>query len=171
LKIWDRIYSGSLKNFKHSIQNSYALPLYLINLFSIINNIELYPYSGSSLSRSAGSSALLVGKKKKKIILKLKSGWFVYLNRFCIASLGYASNVLFKFKNLKKAGVNINLGKKPVVRGVAMNPCDHPHGGGEGKKSPPSSKKSPWGWNTSGGSSSNNKKYQILNKKKFKSIR
>jgi len=61
----------------------------------------------------------------------------------------------------------INLGKKSTVRGVAMNPCDHPHGGGEGKKSPLSPAKSPWGWNTSGGTSSNNKKYQIFKKKKI----
>jgi len=65
LKIGDKIYSGSRINFKHMIMhNGYALPLYLINLFSIINNVELYPYRGSSLSRSAGSSALLISKKK-----------------------------------------------------------------------------------------------------------
>lgn len=67
----------------------------------------------------------------------------MYISKYCIGTLGCVSNSLHRFYNLRKAGTSRNLGKRPTVRGVAMNPCDHPHGGGEGKKSPPSSPRSP----------------------------
>jgi large subunit ribosomal protein L2 len=84
--------------------------------------------------------------------------------------LGLVSNSLHKFYNYKKAGIIRSLGFRPKVRGVAMNPIDHPHGGGEGKKSPPSSARSPWGWLTKG-TPSKSKKYQIVLKKKLKLLR
>jgi len=154
------------KNFRGKLKNGFAISLKYINLFTIINNIELKPYKGSSLSRAAGASSLLIGKKKESIILKFKSGWNIYISKYCIATIGYVSNILHKFFNYKKAGRLINLGKKSIVRGLAKNACDHPHGGGEGKKSPPSSPKSPWGWLTKG-TPSKKKKYQLLKKKKF----
>jgi len=80
------------------------------------------------------------------------------------------SNSLHKFYNYKKAGHIRSLGIRPTVRGVAMNPCDHPHGGGEGKKSPLVGAKSPWGWFTKG-TPTNIKKYQLRRKKKFKNLR
>jgi len=165
------IYSGSYLTVKQNLKKGFALPLYLINLFTIVNNIELNPYKGASLSRAAGAGSLIVGRKSKRIIIKLKSNWLLYLNKNCIATIGNVSNILYKFFNYKKAGNIIKLGKRPSVRGVAMNPCDHPHGGGEGKKSPPSTARSPWGWFTSGGRPSKNKKYELLFKKKFKKLR
>lgn len=170
LKVGDKIYSGSKKNFKGKIKAGYAISLNWINLFTIINNVENKPYSGAIIARAAGASCLLVGKKKENVILKLKSGWNIYISKYCIASLGNVSNTLHKFINYGKAGRLINLGKKSTVRGLAKNACDHPHGGGEGRKSQPSSPRSPWGWLTSG-TSTNKKKYQILKKKKFKKIR
>ena len=80
----------------------------------------------------------------------MKSGWNIILSNKCLSVLGRVSNSNHQLKKIGKAGKNWALGKKPVVRGVAMNPCDHPHGGGEGKKSPPSAQKSPWGWLTKG---------------------
>jgi len=119
-----------------------------INLFTIVNNIELYPYKGSQIVRSAGTSAIITGKINNKMSLKLKSGWNIYISEFCMSTLGRVSNITHNLKKFKKAGDVVNLGKRPIVRGVAMNPCDHPHGGGEGKKSPPASPVSPWGWFT-----------------------
>jgi len=170
IKIGDIIYSGSFRNFDHLIIKGFALPLHFINLFTLVNNIELGPYTGAALSRSAGTSCVLVGKKKDKIILKFKSGWNIYISKYSIATSGYVSNMMHQFIKLKKAGVAFHLGKRPVVRGVAMNPCDHPHGGGEGRKSPPSSPVSPWGWLTSG-TSSKQKKISKNKKKKYKNLR
>jgi len=170
ITLGQKLYSGSKKNFKGKLKNGFTSSLYYINLFTIVNNIETKPYSGSVLSRSAGTSSLLIGKKDDYIIIKLKSGWNLHISKFCVAVLGQVSNMMHKYNNLKKAGRAINLGKRPIVRGLAKNACDHPHGGGEGRKSPPSSPKSPWGWYTSG-SSSKKKKYQILKKKIFKIIR
>lgn len=87
-----------------------------------------------------------------------------------ICSLGSSSNVLHKFIRLGKAGKVRALGIRPTVRGVAMNPCDHPHGGGEGRKSPPAAARSPWGWLTKN-TPSKIKKNQLVLKKKRKIIR
>lgn len=170
IKLGYKLYSGSKKNFRGKLNLGFASPLNYINLFTIVNNVETIPYTGAKVARSAGTSCLLVGKKKGNVLLKLKSGWILYVSKYCIATLGHVSNMLHKFINYKKAGRVINLGKKPIVRGLAKNACDHPHGGGEGRKSSPSSPRSPWGWLTSG-TSSNRKKYQILKKKKFKTLR
>jgi len=170
IKIGDRLYSGDIKNFRGKIKNGFALCLNVINLFIIVNNVEINPYNGSKMARAAGASCLIVGKKKDNVILKFKSGWNMYVSKYCIAVIGHVSNMQHKFIDYEKAGRRINLGKKSIVRGLAKNACDHPHGGGEGRKSPPSSPKSPWGWLTCG-TSSNKKKYQILKKKKFKLIR
>jgi len=154
LNVGDNIFSGLMKNLNlnYKVQKGYAVPLNLISLFTIVNNIEFKPYSGSIFSRSAGTSSLLVGKKLDKIIVKFKSGWNIYISKNCIASIGHVSNMIHRFKNYKKAGIVLSFGKKSKVRGLAKNACDHPHGGGEGKKSPPASQKSPWGWLTKGSS-------------------
>jgi large subunit ribosomal protein L2 len=152
-KIGDKLYSGFKKQIKFKI--GYSIPLRSINLFNVVNNIETKPYTGSILARAAGSSCLLTGKKLDNVILKMRSGWNIYVSKYCIATIGIVSNMLHKFTNYKKAGRLINLGKKPTVRGLAKNACDHPHGGGEGRKSPPSSPRSPWGWLTSGTKSKN----------------
>lgn len=143
------------------------MPLSYISLFSLLSNIELYPFSGALYARAAGMSAILATKFMNKVCLKLKSGWNLHLSEQCLVTLGMCSNSLHKFFNYKKAGVVRGLGIRPTVRGVAMNPCDHPHGGGEGKKSPLAGAKSPWGLLTKG-TSTKIKKYQKKIKKKFK---
>lgn len=167
IQVGNKIYSGSKKNFRGRIKKGYAIALNYINLFTIVNNVEKKPYTGATIARAAGTSCLLVGKKKENVILKVKSGWNIYISKYCIATLGNVSNTLHKFMNYKKAGRLINLGKKSIVRGLAKNACDHPHGGGEGRKSPPASPRSPWGWLTSG-TPSNKKKYLKIKKQNNK---
>ena len=155
LKIGSKIYSGTNYNYSnYKYLNNYNLGwTYLLknmNLFTIISNIELNPNSGINLVRSAGSKAILTKREKNKVSLKLKSGWNILLSSECLGVFGRVSNLNHQLNKIGKAGKSWALGHRPVVRGVAMNPCDHPHGGGEGKKSPPSAQRSPWGWLTKG---------------------
>jgi len=101
-----------------------------------ISNIEMRPGAGASLVRAAGTKAKIMRKyeKSKFVGLKLPSKQIQYIKENCIGTIGRVSNMKFKFIDLNKAGKNRNLGIRPKVRGVAMNPIDHPHGGGEGKK-------------------------------------
>jgi large subunit ribosomal protein L2 len=115
-------------------------------------------------------STLLTTINENIVSLKLKSGWNIFISKNCLSNYGCVSNMKHKFKNLNKAGKSWSLGRRPKVRGVAMNPCDHPHGGGEGKKSPPRAQRSPWGWLTKG-TPSLKKKYQIKKKKLYKNIK
>jgi len=87
----------------------------------------------------------------------LQSGWQFKIAINSLASLGIASNISYGFINLQKAGVKRDWGIRPTVRGVIKNPCDHPHGGGEGKGSPPVAQVSPWGWLCKGTPSKNRK--------------
>lgn len=102
-----------------------------------IHNIESHPYSGAVYSRSAGCFGQIVEKNLHFCFIKFKSGVYKKFDLNCLATIGSVSNKKFKYLKLIKAGNNILRGKKQKVRGVAMNPVDHPHGGGEGKKSPP----------------------------------
>jgi large subunit ribosomal protein L2 len=106
-----------------------------IPLLQKVFNLEIFPKSGAKISRAAGCYSLVLSKKFDKILLKLSSGKKIILNEFCIATIGQVSNINLRFIKKKKASKNIFLGYKSSVRGVAMNPCDHPHGGGNGKKS------------------------------------
>jgi len=166
VEIGVRLFSGFKKKLGN-IEKGYALSLKNIKLFSVVNNVEKYPYNGSSVSRSAGTSCVLSGKKKNKRILKCKSGWLIYVSKNSIGCLGCVSNKKHLRLNLKKAGESFKLGKKSVVRGLAKNACDHPHGGGEGRKSKPVRPRSPWGWFTVG-KAYNIKKYLKLKKKNLK---
>jgi large subunit ribosomal protein L2 len=166
IRIGQKLYSGILNK---DVKAGYTCLLANIKLFSIINNVEIYPNKGFALSRSAGSSSLLTSVNKNIATLKLKSGYNLYLSIMNLSNFGSASNVLHKFNNLKKAGKSWSMGRRPSVRGVAMNPCDHPHGGGEGKKSPPKAQRSPWGWLTKG-TPSIKKKY-IKRKKMYRKIK
>nr|YP_009755735.1 ribosomal protein L2 [Roya anglica]QIQ22974.1 ribosomal protein L2 [Roya anglica] len=123
---------------------------------SFIHNIEIYPGKGGQLVRSAGTSAQLLSKKispyrKLECIIRLPSGVNKVINPSCRATLGIISNQIHNTTNLTKAGQNRWLGKKPTVRGVAMNPIDHPHGGGEGRTKGGRPSVSPWGKPTKGG--------------------
>jgi large subunit ribosomal protein L2 len=134
------VFSGSLGSLPESVESygsilGWALPLRSIKLFSTINMVERIPRKGSVLIRSAGSSGVLIGRVDGIATIKLNSCWQVLVKEDSMASLGLVSNGDLKFSSIGSAGKARGLGFRPVVRGVAKNPCDHPHGGGNGKKS------------------------------------
>lgn len=102
---------------------------------SLIHSIELRPDRGACLVRSAGMNAILLSKSNTKATIKLPSKQIKEISIYCKATIGTVSNIYHRDQILGKAGRSIRLGRKPKVRGVAMNPVDHPHGGGEGKRS------------------------------------
>jgi large subunit ribosomal protein L2 len=102
---------------------------------SLIHSIELRPDRGGILARSAGTYGLILNKARQHIAIKLPSKEIKFLSPYCKATIGIVSNVHHKEEQLGKAGRSRRKGRRPSVRGVAMNPVDHPHGGGEGKKS------------------------------------
>ena len=122
-----------------------CLPLKNIPIGLSIHNIEMTPGRGGKLVRSAGLSAQLMGKESENAIIKMPSGELRMLNLNCWATVGILSNSGFKNISLGKAGRNRHLGKRPSVRGIAMNPVDHPRGGGEGRSKSGSIPISPWG--------------------------
>ena len=128
-----------------------ALPLVNIPVGTVIHNIELKPGKGGQLVRSAGTSAQVLGKEGKYVLVRLNSGEVRLILATCRASIGQVGNEQHELINIGKAGRNRWLGKRPTVRGSVVNPNDHPHGGGEGRapigrKSP----MSPWGKPTLG---------------------
>lgn len=144
-----------------------ALPLDSINLFNQVHNIELFAASGFKLARAAGASAILTNRSARRCYLKLSSGWSISVARGAFAVLGIGSNVAHKYSIILRAGKKRALGFRPVVRGVAKNPCDHPHGGGEGKSSPPRAAVSPWGHLTKGTPTTNTLSHR-RRRRKFK---
>jgi len=128
-----------------------ALPLKNIPVGSVIHNIELRPGKGGQLVRSAGTEAQLLGKEGEYVLVRLISGETRYILATCRATLGQVGNIEHELVNIGKAGRSRWLGKRSAVRGSAMNPNDHPHGGGEGRS--PIGRKSPvspWGKPTLG---------------------
>jgi large subunit ribosomal protein L2 len=128
-----------------------ALPLANIPVGTVVHNIELKPGKGGQLVRSAGTSAQVLGKEGKYVLVRLTSGEVRMILSECRASIGQVGNEQHELIKIGKAGRNRWLGKRPTVRGSVMNPNDHPHGGGEGRapigrKSP----MSPWGKPTLG---------------------
>ena len=146
LKPGDEIENG--KNVDIKIGNS--LQLKDIPPGTSIHNVELIPGNGGKLARSAGSSITLSGYDGDYAILKLSSGETRKVNSSCLATIGVVSNQDQKNIKIGKAGRNRWRGKRPQTRGVAMNPVDHPHGGGEGKTSGGRSPVSPWGQSAKG---------------------
>lgn len=134
----------------------YSLPLLKIPTGTILHNVSLKPNKFSQVSRAAGTFASLEKKLKKTVIIKLNSGKKKSISIECYATLGFVSNDLFFLTKLGKAGRARWLNIRPTVRGVAMNPIDHPHGGGEGKKS--GKGKTLWGKFVKKGSTSKTKK-------------
>lgn len=170
-KLKTRYYSGTKLLSKEKRYFGNASILSNLNLFALISNLEVKPYKGMDYLRAAGVFGIYTSiLGNNKALIKLRSGWNLQVSLNCICVLGKASNSSHMFNNIKKAGISRALGRRPTVRGVAMNPCDHPHGGGEGKKSGSRAARSPWGWLTKG-VPSNNKKYQLVIKKKNKRIR
>ncbi|TDM02352.1 50S ribosomal protein L2 [Macrococcus carouselicus] len=128
-----------------------ALPLINIPVGTVIHNIELKPGKGGQLVRSAGTSAQVLGKEGKYVLVRLKSGEVRMILSTCRATIGQVGNEQHELINIGKAGRSRWLGKRPTVRGSVMNPNDHPHGGGEGRTSiGRKSPMSPWGKPTLG---------------------
>ncbi|MFO7263069.1 MAG: 50S ribosomal protein L2 [Bacillaceae bacterium G1] len=147
LKVGDTVMSGPDADIK--VGN--ALPMKYIPVGTIIHNIEMRPGKGGQLVRAAGAEAQLLGKEGDKVIVRLKSGEMRYLHADCRATIGKVGNVDHENIRIGKAGRARWLGRRPAVRGSAMNPSDHPHGGGEGKA--PIGRKTPvtpWGKPTLG---------------------
>lgn len=140
------------------IQNGNALPLELIPLGTIIHNIELVAGKGGIMVRSAGNSAQLMAKEGNYVTIKLPSSEMRMVRKECLATIGALGNAEYKNLKVGKAGRKRHLGIKPTVRGVTMNPCDHPHGGGEGKTGPGGNPKTPWGKPALGAKTRNPKK-------------
>ncbi len=136
------------------------LPMINIPLGTIIHNIELTRGRGGQLARCAGASAQLVAKEGNYVQIKLPSGEVRRVHILCRASVGQIGNLDYENVSLGKAGANRWRGRRPKVRGVAMNPVDHPMGGGEGKASGGRHPCSPWGWKTKGFRTRNNKRTQ-----------
>lgn len=112
---------------------------------TIISNIEAYPFGGSQYTKSSGCFSILLKKTLKHAYVQLSSGEIIKLSLFCMSSIGMISNRNYRYINLGKAGRSIYNGIRPTVRGVSMNPVDHPHGGGEGRKSKSKDPRTPWG--------------------------
>ncbi len=134
-----------------------CLPLKKIPVGTTIHNVEMKPGKGGQIARSAGTSVILVGKDSGYAQIKLASKEVRLVPLECFATIGVLSNADRKNANIGKAGRNRWLGKRPHVRGVAMNPVDHPHGGGEGKTSGGRHPVTPWGKPTKGKKTRKNK--------------
>lgn len=132
------------------IQPGNALPLRAIPLGTTVHAIELKPRKGAQIVKSAGASAQLLAKEGEYATLRLPSGEVRLVHRDCRATVGQVGNLEHENISIGKAGRSRWMGKRPEVRGVAMNPVDHPLGGGEGKTSGGRHPCSPWGWLTKG---------------------
>ncbi|MEJ2247233.1 MAG: 50S ribosomal protein L2 [Acidobacteriota bacterium] len=137
-----------------------ALPLKNIPLGTMIHNIELRKGKGGQMARSAGTAAQLLAKESGYAQIKMPSGETRMVHLECYATIGQVGNLNSENVSLGKAGRTRWLGKRPTVRGVAMNPIDHPHGGGEGRTSGGRHPVSPWGVPTKGYKTRNNKRTQ-----------
>jgi large subunit ribosomal protein L2 len=129
LSVDDRVESGP----NAEIKPGNALPLRNIPTGAVVHNVELTPNRGGQLVRSAGASAQVLSREGEYVLLRLPSGEMRRILLNCRASIGQLSNTDHKNESLGKAGRSRHLGRRPHVRGVAMNPVDHPHGGGEGR--------------------------------------
>ncbi len=141
LKVGDVIVSG----LEVEARVGNALPLANIPLGTTIHNIELVPGRGGQIVRSAGASAQLLAKEGDYAAVRLPSGEVRRVSLKCMATVGQVSNLDHENQSLGKAGRARHMGQRPEVRGVVMNPRDHPHGGGEGKSPTGMPPKTPWG--------------------------
>ncbi|HWJ75919.1 50S ribosomal protein L2 [Mesorhizobium sp. BR1-1-16] len=134
-----------------------CMPLGAMPVGTIVHNVEMKPGKGGQIARSAGAYAQYVGRDGGMAILRLNSGEQRLVSQACVATVGAVSNPDHSNISIGKAGRNRWLGKRPSVRGVAMNPVDHPHGGGEGRTSGGRHPVTPWGKPTKGKKTRNNK--------------
>jgi len=129
LKAGDKVLSSE----NADIKPGNTLPFSAIPVGTVIHNIELYPGKGAQLVRSAGAAAQLMAKENNMAQVRLPSGEYRLIRLNCKATIGQVGNVDYANINIGKAGRTRHMGIRPTVRGSVMNPCDHPHGGGEGK--------------------------------------
>jgi large subunit ribosomal protein L2 len=141
LNVGDKIVSGK----EADILTGNALPLEMIPLGTMVHCVELEPGRGGKMVRTAGGAAQLMAKEGNYVTLKMASTEMRMVRKECLATIGVLGNAEFKNMKVGKAGRTRYLGVRPTVRGVTMNPCDHPHGGGEGKTGPGGNPKTPWG--------------------------
>ena len=153
LKVGDTIVAGQ----NVDILPGNSLPLKNIPLGTLLHNVELRPGKGGQIARSAGSSVQLVAKEGEYASVKMPSGEIRKINMECFATIGQVGNLDHENVSIGKAGRSRWLGQRPHVRGVAMNPVDHPHGGGEGR-SKGNHPQSPWGQPTKGYKTRHNKR-------------
>jgi large subunit ribosomal protein L2 len=153
IKAGDEIIAGE----RVDVKPGNAMPLRSMPIGTIIHNVELKPEKGGQMARSAGSYAQLVGRDAGYAQIRLGSGELRMVLDGCMATVGAVSNPDHMNENLGKAGRSRHMGRRPHVRGVAMNPVDHPHGGGEGKTSGGRNPVTPWGKPTKGAKTRTNK--------------
>src|SRR5436853_5181503 len=154
LKVGQKVVSGP----EADILVGNALPLRNIPLGTTVHNVELRPGKGAQMVRAAGGAAQLIAKEGDLASLRLPSGEIRQVLMDCYATIGQVGNIEQSNISLGKAGRKRWLGRRPKVRGVAMNPVDHPHGGGEGKTSGGRNPVTPWGQPTRGYKTRNNKR-------------
>ncbi len=153
LRAGDQVMSGE----QVDVKPGNAMPLANMPIGTVIHNVELKAGKGAQIARSAGAYAQLVGRDGDYAIVRLKSGEQRLIHAQCLASIGAVSNPDHGNQKLAKAGRNRWRGRRPHVRGVAMNPVDHPHGGGEGRSSGGRHPVTPWGKSTKGKRTRSNK--------------
>ncbi len=154
LKAGDKVVAGE----RVDVKPGNAMPLKSIPVGTIVHNVELKAGKGGQIARSAGTYVQLVGRDGGYALLRLSSGEVRMVRGECMATIGAVSNPDQGNVKLGKAGRKRWLGKRPSVRGVAMNPVDHPHGGGEGRTSGGRHPVTPWGRPTKGAKTRHNKK-------------
>ncbi|MBM3479975.1 MAG: 50S ribosomal protein L2 [Alphaproteobacteria bacterium] len=158
LAVGDKVVAGD----RADIKPGNALPIRNIPVGTIIHNVELKPGKGGQLARSAGTYVQLVGKDQGFALLRLSSGETRRVMADCLATIGAVSNPDHANQNIGKAGRTRWKGVRPTVRGIAMNPVDHPHGGGEGRTKGGRHPVSPWGTPTKGYKTRKNKRTDHL---------
>ena len=158
LSVGDKVISGKVVDIKPGN----AMPMQNIPVGTIIHNVEMKPGKGGQIARSAGTYVQIIGKDQGYAQLRLSSGEIRMIRAECMATIGAVSNPDQQNIKLGKAGRSRWLGKRPSVRGVAMNPIDHPHGGGEGRTSGGRHPVTPWGKPTKGKRTRSNKKTDSL---------
>ncbi|MEM6441350.1 MAG: 50S ribosomal protein L2 [Pseudomonadota bacterium] len=156
LAVGDNVVAGS----KVDVKPGNAMPFTGMPIGSIVHNIELKAGKGGQIARAAGTYAQFVGRDGGYAQIRLSSGELRMVRQECMATVGAVSNADHQNQNLGKAGRRRHLGKRPAVRGVAMNPIDHPHGGGEGRTSGGRTPVTPWGKDTKGRRTRKNKQTQ-----------
>lgn len=153
LAVGDKVIAGK----RTDVKPGNAMELGQMPVGTIVHNVEMKPMKGGQIARSAGTYVQVVGRDRGMVIVRLNSGEQRYIHANCMATVGAVSNPDNQNQNFGKAGRTRWKGKRPLTRGVAKNPVDHPHGGGEGRTSGGRHPVTPWGKPTKGARTRNNK--------------